>query len=109
MLLVDGHNSHYTQGFLEYARNHNIHVLCYPAHATHVYQGLDIAVFSVLKRYWAEEREKWEREKGEKVNKGNFWRYMVLHMYAHSLAKSSAQHSVKQGSGRMIPVLSLPI
>jgi DDE superfamily endonuclease len=72
VLLVDGHNSHYTKGFLEYARNHNIHVLCYPAHATHVYQGLDVAVFSVLKRYWAEEREKWEREKGEKVNKENF-------------------------------------
>jgi hypothetical protein len=38
----------------------------------HVYQGLDVAVFSVLKRYWAEEREKWEQEKGEKVNKENF-------------------------------------
>lgn len=47
-------------------------MLCYPAHATHVYQGLDVAVFSVLKQYWAEEREKWEREKGEKVNKENF-------------------------------------
>src|ERR1700734_3960349 len=29
-------------------------------------------LLSVLKWYWAEEREKWEREKGEKVNKENF-------------------------------------
>lgn len=49
LLLVDGHNSHYTRGFLRYARENNIAVLCYPAHTTHVYQGLDVAVFGALK------------------------------------------------------------
>lgn len=58
VLLVDGHNSHYTWAFLEYAQEHNIHVLCYPAHSTHVYQGLNVAVFSVLKRFWSEERDR---------------------------------------------------
>jgi len=72
LLLVDGHNSHYTRRFLDYAREHNIHVLCYPAHGTHIYQGLDVAVFSVLKRYWAEERDKAMRERGEAVTKQNF-------------------------------------
>jgi hypothetical protein len=72
LLLVDGHNSHYTRAFLEHARKNNIHVLCYPAHGTHVYQGLDVAVFSILKRFWSEERDKREREMGEKVNKENF-------------------------------------
>lgn len=52
LLLVDGHNSHYTLGFLGYTTAHNIHILCYPAHATHIYQGLDIAVFRVLKLFW---------------------------------------------------------
>jgi len=46
--------------------------LCYPAHATHIYQGLDVAVFGVLKQCWAEERDQWEREKGEEVTKKNF-------------------------------------
>ena len=56
VLLVDGHN-------LEHAWKNNIHVLYYPAHGTHVYQGLDIAVFSVLKQFWSEERDRWERER----------------------------------------------
>ena len=52
LLLVDGHNSHYTLGFLEYARANKIHVLCYPSHATHVDQGLDVVIFGPLKTYW---------------------------------------------------------
>ncbi|KIM87985.1 hypothetical protein PILCRDRAFT_56547, partial [Piloderma croceum F 1598] len=43
-LLVDEHNSHYTRGFLEYARTHKILVLCYPAHTTHVLQELDVVI-----------------------------------------------------------------
>ena len=55
LLLVDGHNSHYTWGFLGYAHAHKIHVLCYPAHSTHVYQALYVAVFGPLKTYWSQE------------------------------------------------------
>ncbi|KAF8835328.1 hypothetical protein BDN67DRAFT_859520, partial [Paxillus ammoniavirescens] len=36
LLLVDGHNSHYTRGFLEYARLHMIIMICYPSHGMHV-------------------------------------------------------------------------
>ena len=71
LLLVDGHNLHFTKPFLDYTLKHNIHVLCYPSHATHVYQGLYVAVFSVLKRLWAEERDKWQWEKGEKITKAH--------------------------------------
>jgi hypothetical protein len=86
LLLVDGHNSHYTRAFLEYARQHRIHVLCYPAHSTHIYQGLDVAVFGVLKQCWSEERDKWEREKGEKVTKSNF---LAIYGAAHIRALTS--------------------
>lgn len=58
LLLVDGHNSHYTRGFLEYARMHQIVVVCYPAHTTHVLQGLDVACFAILKRVLSEERDR---------------------------------------------------
>ncbi|KAF9227442.1 hypothetical protein BS17DRAFT_793916 [Gyrodon lividus] len=60
LLLVNGHNFHYTKDFLDYARHHNIHVLCYPAHATHIYQGLDVAIFGPLKNCWTEERDQYE-------------------------------------------------
>ncbi|KDQ18848.1 hypothetical protein BOTBODRAFT_94742, partial [Botryobasidium botryosum FD-172 SS1] len=72
LLLVDGHNSHYMRGFLEYARTHKILVLCYPSHATHIYQGLDVVVFAALKRALREERDKFERATGQNFGKGNF-------------------------------------
>lgn len=72
MLLVDGHNSHYTQDFLNYARQNNIHILCYPAHATHIYQGLDVVVFGPLKRYWTQEWDEYEQTKRRRVDKTNF-------------------------------------
>ncbi|KII85726.1 hypothetical protein PLICRDRAFT_145598, partial [Plicaturopsis crispa FD-325 SS-3] len=72
LLLVDGHNSHYTLQFLKYAREHKIIVLCYPAHATHIYQGLDVVIFAVVKRYLNEERDKWMRENAKAIDKTNF-------------------------------------
>jgi hypothetical protein len=72
LLLVNGHNSHYTQEFLEYARENNIHVLCYPAHATHIYQGLDVVVFGPLKHYWTQERDEYEQTTRRKLDKTNF-------------------------------------
>lgn len=72
LLFVDGHNSHYIVAFLTYARKHNIHILCYPSHTTHVYQGLNVAAFGVLKTCWTEARDNWERETHEKVSKNNF-------------------------------------
>ena len=83
---MDGHNSHYTRGFLEYAREHRIRVLCYPSHSTHLYQGLDVVVFSVLKRSWSKFRDNFERETGGKVSKRNF---LAVYAKAHLEALSN--------------------
>lgn len=80
LLLVDGHSSHYTLGFLEYAHNNDIVVLCYPSHSTHVYQGLDVVIFSVLKRAWSDERDRFEAQ-GPAVTKLNF---MAVYAKAHT-------------------------
>ena len=72
VLLVDGHNSHYTKGFLEYAVEHDIDVVCYPSHSTHIYQGLDVIIFSILKRKWTEHCDAFEKETGTVVSKSNF-------------------------------------
>ncbi len=87
LLLVDGHNSHYTRAFLEYAREHHIHILCYPAHSTHIYQGLDVAVFGVLKKYWSQERDNWQRITGQKIDKTNF---LTVYGKAHIRALTPA-------------------
>ncbi|KIO07587.1 hypothetical protein M404DRAFT_135527, partial [Pisolithus tinctorius Marx 270] len=72
LLLIDGDNSHYTKEFLEYARNHNIHILCYPAHGTHAYQGLDIVIFGPLKCAWLQERNTFKTSTQQAVSKENF-------------------------------------
>jgi hypothetical protein len=90
LLLVDGYNSHYTLRFLEYAAAHNIHILCHPAHATHVYQGLDVAVFGVLKVYWTEERDKHECETWQKVTKENF-----LAIYGRAHVRALTEETIR--------------
>jgi hypothetical protein len=72
LLLLDGHASHLTRRFLEYARESNIIVLCYPSHATHVYQGLDVVCFRPFKHHWSAHRDEYERETGLVVQKANF-------------------------------------
>ena len=83
LLLVDGHNSHYTVGFLFYARDHKIIIICYPAHGTHIYQGLDVVIFSVLKHHLADLRDALLRTTGRAVDKTNF---LEIYAQAHILA-----------------------
>lgn len=73
LLLVDGHNSHYTVEFIRYARDANIVTLCYPSHTTHVLQGLDVVAFAILKRRWHAACDHWESEHWpQKLSKAAF-------------------------------------
>ncbi|KAI5116343.1 hypothetical protein M0805_005818, partial [Coniferiporia weirii] len=90
LLLVDGHSSHYTTEFLCYAREHNIHVLCYPSHSTHIYQGLDVSCFRILKWFYSEEREKFERQGNGTVKKEDF-----LHVYAAAHMRAFTPETIK--------------
>jgi len=76
LLIVDGHNSHYTITFLQVAREHKIIVICYPAHGTHLYQGLNVVVFAVLKLHLSQERDKWFCTTGQPIDKNNFLRIL---------------------------------
>jgi hypothetical protein len=57
LLIIDGHNSHTTLRFLEYAESHNIIVLCLPPHTTHRLQPCDVGVFGPLSKAWKKEVE----------------------------------------------------
>ncbi|CAA7270386.1 unnamed protein product [Cyclocybe aegerita] len=72
VLYVDGHGSHVTRRFLMFCKAHKIHVLCYPAHTTHIYQGLDVVIFSPMKQRFGENRDKLFRETGQEISKENF-------------------------------------
>ncbi|KAF9440066.1 DDE-domain-containing protein [Macrolepiota fuliginosa MF-IS2] len=72
VLYVDGHHSHVTCAFLEHCQAHNIKVLCYLAHTTHIYQGLDVVIFNPLKTEYGKQQDHLLCETGEYITKENF-------------------------------------
>ena len=53
ILVLDAHSSHINNiEFIEHCIQHNIHLLCLPAHTTHILQPLDIGLFSPLEAYY---------------------------------------------------------
>ena len=50
LLLCDGHDSHISAEFVDYAIKNNIEIILLPPHSSHLLQPLDIAIFSPLKR-----------------------------------------------------------
>ncbi len=72
VLLLDGHSSHYTLDFIDYARANNITLLGYPAHCAHALQGLDVVCFAKMKEAWKQEIVTFEEEKMRKVSKSEF-------------------------------------
>lgn len=78
LLIIDGHNNHYPIGFLEHAWANKIVDIYYPAHATHIYQGLDIVCFAILKHYLSQDCDKWFKGNGETIDEANFLEVLLL-------------------------------
>lgn len=49
LLVIDGHKSYTTPGFMLKCFVNNVYIIYLPAHTFHVFQPLDLAVFSVFK------------------------------------------------------------
>ena len=49
LLILDGHASHVTINVIKLAHENNIHLLCLPAHTSHILQPLDVGVFYSFK------------------------------------------------------------
>lgn len=61
LLFMDGHDSHLTYRTLQFCYQHNIHVICYPGHSTHLLQPLDVGVFSPLANAYKQQSLEWSR------------------------------------------------
>jgi len=53
LLLQDGHASHVSIEVIELARVNDVHLLCLPAHTTHILQPLDVGVFKSFKTHFS--------------------------------------------------------
>jgi hypothetical protein len=53
ILLLDGHDSHETDGLRALAYEHNVIVIAFPSKCTHKLQPLDVVVFAQTQRNWS--------------------------------------------------------
>lgn len=54
LLILDNHGSHVTAKFLRYAFAHRVVLLAFPPHCTHLFQPLDVGLFSPLQNYYSQ-------------------------------------------------------
>jgi hypothetical protein len=95
LLIVDGHNSHYTTAFLLLARLNMIIVICYLAHKTHIFQGLDVVIFAVLKLYLSQERDELLRSTRKAIDKSNF-NMIYAKAYTHALTPENIKSAFQK-------------
>ncbi|KZP12808.1 CENP-B protein, partial [Athelia psychrophila] len=89
-LVVDGHSSHISDGFLDYVREaQDIELACYIPHSTHIYQGLDVGIHGPLKTYFGQERNKL-KEEGQVVTKDNF-----IEVYSKAHVKAMTPENIR--------------
>lgn len=74
LLIVDGHCSHTYWRVVEFALNHDIHMLCLPSHSTHFMQPLDVGCFGILSKAYSKHLNTWHfnHPMGD-IKKPHFW------------------------------------
>ena len=95
LLIVDGHNSHYTVTFLLLSRLHQVIVLCYLAHGTHIYQGLDVVIFAILKLLLSKKHDKLLRDTGTAINKSKFLS-VITNVYVQALTPGNIKTAFRK-------------
>jgi hypothetical protein len=73
MLVLDGHESHVNAEFEDYCKENKIVALCLPAHSSHLTQPLDIGCYSVLKKMYGAEIERFIKARITHITKPEFF------------------------------------
>lgn len=72
VVFLDGHSSHFSLELLRKARELDIKLIAYPAHCTHILQGLDVVCFAKLKRELTNEIRDWNEGHQRGIQKRDF-------------------------------------
>jgi len=72
--IIDGHSSNLTLEFIKFCFTHEIQLLCFPPHSTHLLQPLDVGIFGLLGRYYSNQVDDWGRAHPyQTISKGDFF------------------------------------
>ena len=72
LLIVDGHNSHFSTEFISFYEDHRIELFCIPPHTTHILQPLDVGLFGPLQYFYSKGVEDLMRTGQKVVHKAAF-------------------------------------
>lgn len=61
ILIVDGHASHVSYEFLDYAESHRIRVISLPSHCSGVLQPMDVAMYGEMQKAYGREVDEMSR------------------------------------------------
>ena len=92
LLILDGHESHHSDEFEEYSKEHNIITLCMPPHSSHILQPLDVGCFGPLKKSYGRQIEHLMRQQCTHITKEDF-----IPAFQAAFLESLTENNIKGG------------
>ncbi|XP_071645164.1 uncharacterized protein [Temnothorax longispinosus] len=93
VVFLDGHVSHLSLQLCEFCKEKQIEICCFPSHATHILQPLDVAVFFPLKQKWKSLVRNWRIEHdGEDLQK-----HQVPSLLSRIITENDFSDTIKNG------------
>ena len=73
LVFMDGHSSHINLAVADFCRKHEIILFCFPPHASHIIQPLDISVYGPLKKQWNTSVNNFKVKFNQMMNRASFF------------------------------------
>jgi Skp family chaperone for outer membrane proteins len=96
LLVIDGAKTHVSATALDYAIANNIHIVCLPAHSSHIVQVADLGLFGPLKHYWKKgcEALKIQRQR-DNVPQKSLTRLDIVPVFMEAWYKAMTKENIK--------------
>lgn len=102
LFVMDGHGSHLTMEIIEYCLTNNIHLMCFPAHLTHMVQPLDVGIFGPVQRAYDKKTREWIRNPANgRMSLAAF--FLLYHQAREETISNKLVASAFRGTG-LIPI-----
>lgn len=98
---MDGHGSHLTLEVIEYCLANDIHLMCFPAHLTHMIQPLDVGIFGPIQRAYDKQAREWIKNPAN--GRMSLASFFLLYHQARETVRNNMVASSFRGTG-LVPI-----
>ena len=92
LLIMDGHSSHITGDLIALCMQKNIDLLILPPHCSHLLQPLDVGVYGPLKRYHAQEVDRYTQAGITRIQRAHW-----VEIFIQIREKALTTHNIQAG------------